>query len=248
MLKKTFTLFAALLMLLSMPLAQAAPKIEHWTTSNGLRVYYVSAPDLPMLDLSLIFDAGSVRDGDKQGMAMLTSSMLNKGAGELNEDQLAEQFDAIGANFSADSSMDNASVSLRTITLEKELKTALALWLKVLSKPTFPQESFARVQKLTLVGLQAEKQDPETLASKAFYKALYPEHPYGQPTNGTEESIQALTVPDLQAFYKQYYVAKNGLLTLVGAVDRKQAEELAEQIASVLPEGAAARRFLKSNH
>ncbi len=240
MLKKTFTLFAALLMLLSMPLAQAAPKIEHWTTSNGLRVYYVSAPDLPMLDLSLIFDAGSVRDGDKQGMAMLTSSMLNKGAGELNEDQLAEQFDAIGANFSADSSMDNASVSLRTITLEKELKTALDLWLKVLSKPTFPQESFARVQKLTLVGLQAEKQDPETLASKAFYKALYPEHPYGQPTNGTEESIQALTVPDLQAFYKQYYVAKNGLLTLVGAVDRKQAEELAEQIASVLPEGAAA--------
>ncbi|MBU0655630.1 MAG: insulinase family protein [Gammaproteobacteria bacterium] len=240
MLKKTFTLLVALLVLLFTPLAQAAPKIENWTTANGLRVYYVHAPELPMLDLSLMFDAGSARDGDKPGLAMLTSAMLNKGAAELNEDQLAEQFDAIGAVFGAGSSMDNASVSLRTITLEKEQKAALDLWLKVLSKPTFPPESFARVQKLTLVGLQAEKQDPATLGSKAFYKALYPDHPYGQPENGTEDSIQGLAVADLQAFYQQYYVAKNGLLTLVGAVERKQAEALAEQIAAVLPTGEAA--------
>ncbi|MBJ6611800.1 MAG: insulinase family protein [Candidatus Thiothrix moscowensis] len=240
MLNKLMTVVATLLVLLWMPLAQAAPKIEHWTTSKGLRVYYVHAPELPMLDMSLMFDAGSARDADKPGLALLTGSMLNKGAGELNEDQLAEQFAAIGAVFGAGASMDSASVSLRTITLEKEQKTALELWLKVLSKPTFPAESFARVQKLTLVGLQAEKQDPAALGNKAFYKALYPDHPYGQPENGTEESIQALTVPDLQAFYQRYYVAKNGLLTLVGAVDRQQAEALAEQVAAVLPAGEAA--------
>lgn len=240
MLKKLYAASLALLVVLFAPFAHAAPKIEHWTTSNGLRVYYVSAPDLPMVDLRLIFDAGSARDGDKPGLALTTNSMLDKGADGLTEDQLAEQFDAIGANFSSGSSMDMGWTGLRTITLEKEQKAAVDLWLKVLAKPDFPQAAFERVQKLMLVGLQAEKQDPAALGNKAFYKALYGDHPYGQPENGTEDSVQALKVADLKAFYQQHYVAKNGLLAIVGAVDRPQAEALAEQVAGVLPEGAAA--------
>ncbi|MEZ5453386.1 MAG: pitrilysin family protein [Thiothrix sp.] len=240
MLKTLLAMPLVLWVLLFAPLAHAGPKIEHWTTSNGLRVYYVSAPDLPMVDLRLIFDAGSARDGGKQGLALITNSMLDKGADGLSEDQLAEQFDAIGAQFSSDASMDMGWTGLRTITLAKEQKTALDTWLKVLAKPDFPQAAFERVQKLMLVGLQAEKQDPEALASKAFYQAIYGEHPYGQPQNGTEASLQALTVADLKAFYQQYYVAKNGLLAIVGAVDRQQAEALAEQVAAVLPEGSAA--------
>ena len=220
--------------------AHAAPKIEHWTTANGLRVYYVPAPELPMMDLRLVFDAGSARDGAKPGLAMLANGMLDKGAAGLTEDQLAEQFESIGAVFSSSTSMDMGAVGLRTITLEKEQKAAVDLWLNVLSKPDFPQKDFERVQKLSLVGLQAEKQDPESLGSKALYKALYGDHPYGQPENGREESIQALKVDDLKAFYQQYYVAKNGLLAIVGAVDRKQAEALAEQVSAVLPTGEAA--------
>lgn len=220
--------------------AHAAPKIEHWTTANGLRVYYVHAPDLPMLDLRLIFNAGSARDGDKQGLALITNSMLDKGAAGMNEDQLAETFDSVGAVFDSGTSLDMGWTSLRTITLEKAQQTALDTWLKILAQPDFPQDAFARVQKLMLVGLQAEKQNPATLGKKAFYQALYPDHPYGQPENGTETSIQALKTDDLKAFYRQYYVAKNGLLAIVGAVDRPQAEALATQIAAVLPEGQAA--------
>jgi zinc protease len=240
MLKKVLLAHLALLLVVFAPFAHAAPKIENWTTANGLRVYYVHEPELPMVDLRLVFDAGSARDGDKPGLAMLANSMLDKGAAGLSEDQLAEQFESIGAVFSSGTSKDMGWTGLRTITLEKEQKTALDLWLKVLSKPEFPQKDFERVQKLMLVGLQAEKQDPEALAGKAFYKALYGDHPYGQPENGTEESIQAAKVDDLKAFYQKYYVAKNGLLAIVGAVDRQQAESLAEQVSSVLPAGEAA--------
>ena len=237
MLKKILLAPLVLLLVVFAPFAHAAPKIEHWTTANGLRVYYVPAPELPMMDLRLVFDAGSARDGAKPGLAMLANGMLDKGAAGLTEDQLAEQFESIGAVFSSSTSMDMGAVGLRTITLEKEQKAAVDLWLNVLSKPDFPQKDFERVQKLSLVGLQAEKQDPESLGSKALYKALYGDHPYGQPENGTEESIQALNVDDLKAFYQQYYVAKNGLLAIVGAVDRKQAEALAEQVSAVLPTG-----------
>ena len=240
MLKKLFAAQLALFLMLLAPFAQAGPKIENWTTSNGLRVYYVSAPDLPMVDLRLIFDAGSARDGDKPGLASLTSSMLDSGADGLSEDQIAEKFDDVGAVFSSGSSMDMSWTGLRTITLEKERKAALELWLQLLSKPDFPAEPFARIQKLMLVGLQAEKQDPQALANKAFYQALYADHPYGQPENGTEESLQALKLDHVKAFYQKYYVAKNGLLGIVGAVDRKQAEALAEQVAAVLPAGETA--------
>ncbi|WMP16287.1 M16 family metallopeptidase [Thiothrix lacustris] len=240
MLKKYLLVPLALWLVLLTPFVHATPKIENWTTSKGLRVYYVPAPEIPMLDMRLAFDAGSARDGSKPGLAMLTNDMLDKGAAGLSEDQLADQFESIGAAFGSGASMDMASVSLRTITMEKEQKAALETWLKVLSKPDFPQKDFERVQKLTLVGLQSEKQDPESLGSKAFYKALYGDHPYGQPANGTEESIPALTVADLKAFYQQYYVAKNGLLAIVGAVDRQQAETLAEQVSAVLPAGESA--------
>ena len=240
MLKKVLQLSLACCLLCVTTFVAAAPKIENWTTANGLRVYYVYAPEVPMLDLRLAFDAGSARDGAKAGLAMLTNSMLEKGAAGMSEDQLAEQFDALGAVSGAGTSMDMASLSLRTLTLEAEQKAALDTWLKVVAKPDFPAEAFTRVQKLTLVGLQAEKQAPASLASKAFFKTLYGDHPYGQPENGTEASITALKREDLQAFYQQYYVAKNGLLAIVGAVERKQAEALAEQVASVLPTGTAA--------
>lgn len=240
MLKKIVLVPLVLWLLNASGVAQAAPKIEHWTTSNGLRVYYVHAPELPMLDLRLQFDAGSARDGTKPGLAMLTAQNLDTGAAGLSEDQLAEQFESVGAQFSASASMDMTAISLRTITLEKPQQTALDLWLKVLTQPDFPQPAFERIQKLMLVALQGEKQDPESLANKAFYQALYGDHPYGQPANGTESSIPALKVADLKAFYQQYYVAKNGVLAMVGAVEREQAQALAEKIATALPTGAAA--------
>lgn len=228
------------LLLMAFQTVQAGPKIEHWTTENGLRVYYVAAPQLPMLDLRLTFAAGGSRDGDKAGLALLTSSSLNDGAEGMSADQLAESFDSVGAIYGAGSARDMAWVTLRTLTLEDEMKAALNTWLKVLGKPDFPEKEFKNAQKLMLVGLQAEKQSPGALGSKAFMEALYGDHPYASPENGTEASINAMTTADLRAFYQQYFVARNGVLAIVGSVEREQAEKLAEQIAAVLQEGEKA--------
>ncbi len=228
--------------LLVIPPALAGPDIQAWTTDKGLRVYFVEAPQLPMLDMRLTFAAGSVRDGEHAGLAMLTSSSLNDGAGGLSADELAEAFESVGAIYSGGSARDMAWFSLRTLTLEAEMKTALDTWLKVIGQPEFPEKEFKNAQKLTLVGLQAEKQSPGAIAGKAFMQALYGDHPYASPENGTEESIGALTTEQLKAFYQQYYVARNGVLAMVGAVDRKKAEALAEQVSAVLAEGQRAAK------
>jgi zinc protease len=219
----------------------AAPKIQHWISDNSLAVYYVHVPELPMLDLRLTFDAGSARDGDKLGIAGLTTAMLDSGTKNMNADQLAEAFESVGAEFSSGSARDMAWITLRTLTLPDEQKKAIATWLDVLKNSVFPEKDFQRLIKQSLIALQAEKQSPAAIANKAFYKHLYGDHPYAFPQNGNEETIKAMKVDDLKAYYARYFVAKNGQLAIVGAIDRPQAEALAKQIASTLTAGEKAK-------
>ena len=231
------------MILLTTTLSLAAPKIEHWTTEQGLQVYYVNVPQIPMLDARLTFAAGGVRDDKTAGVSKMTSAMLHEGAAGLSADQLAEKFDSTGAETSAGSARDMAWISLRTLTLEKQQDVAVENWLNVIGKPDFPEKAFNRLKKQFLLGLQAEKQSPSAIATKTFYQNLYGDHPYASPTNGTEESIEAMTVDHLKAFYKKYYVAKNGVLAIVGSVDRKQAEVLANRVAAELEVGEHAAKI-----
>lgn len=219
----------------------AAPKIQHWLSDNGLAVYYVPVPELPMIDLRLTFDAGSARDEDKMGVAGLTTAMLRSGTKDLNADQIAEAFESVGAKFSSGSARDMAWVSLRTLTLADEQTKAVTTWMDVIKNSVFPEKDFQRLIKQSLVGLQAEKQSPAAIASKAFYKHLYGDHPYAASTNGTEDTIKAMTAENLKAHYARYFVAKNAQLAIVGAIDRTQAEALAKQIASTLKAGEKAK-------
>ena len=233
------TLLLLLLYILSLT-ATAAPKIEHWVTDDGLAVYYVGVPQLPMLDMRLVFAAGSVRDADQTGLAMLTSSMLDEGAAGLSVDQLAQQFESVGAHNSAGSARDMAWMSLRTLTLKKEQTVAVDTWLKVIGQLDWPEKNFARLKKQVLLGLQAEKQSPAAIANKTFFKHLYGKHPYASPSNGTEASINAITLAQLKAFHKRYYVKQNAMLAIVGAVNRAEAETLAKRVAASLGTGKKA--------
>jgi zinc protease len=226
--------------LLSMQLVVASPHIQHWQTANGARVYFVAAPELPMVDIKVVFDAGSARDGELSGTALLSNAMLNEGAKGLDTDQIASAFADVGAQFSASAERDMAMVSLRTLTAEPILSSALATFTNVLTSPTFPVDSFQRLQKQVLIGLRAEKQSPAALASRAFYKNLFGKHPYSTMPSGTEETVTQITLEDLTQFYQQYYVANNAVVVMVGALDIDEAKKIAEQIVTGLDEGEIA--------
>ena len=221
----------------------AAPQIQQWQTANGARVLFVPAPEIPMVDAQVVFDAGAARDLSKPGIAVLTNAMLNEGAGDKNADAIAEQFAILGAHQGNSAERDMASFSLRSLTDASKLQPAIDLLALILKQPTFPQDAFARVQNNALVGLQAQKQSPDEITSQAFFKAVFGTHPYASEPSGTEESVKALTVDDLKAFYKQYYVARNAVVAIVGAVDRAGAEKLANALVGGLPEGAAAAKL-----
>ncbi len=235
-------LFIVWLTLLLLPLggAVASPEIQHWKTSNGARVYFVAAPQLPMLDIRVVFDAGSARDGKLPGLALMTNALLDAGAGDLDEEAIAERLEGLGAQLSSSALRDMAMVSLRSLSDARYLDPAVAILARIIGEPRFPEEVFQRERKRLLVSLRAEQQSPGDIASKAFYRAIYGEHPYASPVNGTEESLQALRRSDLQRFHQRYYVAANAVVALVGDLSREEAEKLAEKLVAPLSTGTGA--------
>ena len=214
--------------------------IQTWKMDNGARVFYVNAPQLPMLDIRVVFDAGSARDADKPGISSLTNNMIAKGAGDWDTDVLAERFDSIGARFSVNSMRDMASLSLRTLNDAPLLDQAIATMATVLNQPRFDENELERIRKQTLISIKADEQSPSAIGSKLFYAKLYGQHPYATPPKGTEESVKALSRDDLVAFYKQYYVGRNAVVAIVGDVDLEQAKQLAEQLIGGRPAGKQA--------
>lgn len=215
-------------------------EIQSWTTDNGARVVFVPAPELSMVDVRVVFDAGSARDGELPGLAKITAGMLNEGAGEWDSDQLAERFDNIGANYGVSVQRDMAAFSLRSLTEEALLDQAVQTFATILAEPTFGHDAFNRVRRNTLVSLQNKKQSPGDLAEDLFYRHLFGEHPYATPVTGEEESIKAMELADLEAFHQRYLVANNAVVAIVGQMERARAEALAEQVTSGLNAGEPA--------
>jgi zinc protease len=222
--------------------SHAAPDIQHWQTDKGTRVYFVPAPELPMVDIRMLFAAGSAHDDSKSGLAKLTNALLDKGAAGLSANDIADQLEGLGANLSSDSLRDTAWVSLRSLSYPTHLQPAVDLMSKVISQPDFNQRDFERERERMLVALRFKEQQPSTIADYRFFEAVYGDHPYATRPLGTKESLQAISLEDVRSYYEKYYVARNAIIAIVGAVDRKGAERLADQLTRKLPAGKAAEQ------
>ncbi|MDP2880513.1 MAG: pitrilysin family protein [Azonexus sp.] len=231
-------LTAAFALLISQA-ALAGVKIEHWVTPSGARVQFVESRVLPMLDVQVNFAAGSTFDpAGKSGLAALTRGALDLGAGKLDETAIAEQMADIGASLGGSADTDRASVSLRTLSAKDKREPALSILKNVLHAPRFDADIFEREKARTIASLKEAMTRPDSIAGKAFWAAMYPNHPYGR--QATPESVAALSRDDLAAFHARYYNAANASITLVGDLSRADAEKIAEAIAAGLPKGEAA--------
>ena len=215
----------------------ASPQIQQWQSVQNVETLFVAAPELPMIDIAVTFDAGSGRDGELAGLSQLMHSLLNMGSGSHDADAIAEQFEDVGAQFGSNTHLDRSSVTLRSLTDEQLFEQALSTFIAVLTQPSFPDKDFQRLKKQALIAIKDEEQRPGDIASKAFYKAIYADHPYSQPTLGFQESINKIRLNDVKEFHQQYIVAQNALITIVGGVDLKQAKQIAKRIASSLANG-----------
>lgn len=232
--------FITVLLALLPLLAQAVPDIQHWATAKGARVYFVQAPEIPMLDIQLTFDAGAARDGEKFGLAKMVNATLAEGAAGKTADAIAEQFASLGARFGNSSLKDMSIVELRSLTDSTYLNPALGLLADIVARPDFNAPDLERIRQQMLTGIKVGDKQPGTIVQRQLFEDLYGTHPYAHPTSGTAASVAALTRADVVAFHKRYFVAKNLVIAMIGDIDKTRAAAIAEQLTANMASGAAA--------
>lgn len=236
---KIVTLLCGLSLTLATPWAEAGPKIEHWTAPSGARVYFVENHALPIVDIQIDFAAGTAYDlPNKAGLASLTHHLLDLGSKDMDETQVASRLADLGAKLGGATEADRASLTLRTLSAADKRVPALEILRFVLSSPQFPADVFARERARTVSSLKEALTRPETIASRAFWAAMYGTHAYGQ--RSTPESLSSLARDDLALFYRTHYTAKKAAVSIVGDLSRTDAEKIAQLLTADLPAGAGA--------
>ncbi|WP_114777532.1 insulinase family protein [Botryobacter ruber] len=205
------------------PAPGPAPKIElgeheSFTLKNGLKVFVVENHKLPVVSMSLVLDRDPILEGDKAGYVSAAGQMMRTGTKTRTKDQFDEQVDFIGADLSFSSTGFSAS------SLKKHLPTLLNLTADALLHPEFKQEELDKIKKQMQASLAQEKEDPDAIARKMRQIMLFgKDHPYGEQL--TEESIESITLADVQNYYNSYFKPNIGYLAVVGDITKKEAKK-----------------------
>jgi len=204
------------------------PEIQDYQLENGIRVLQVQRGDLPVVSVSLQFDAGYSADPqDQLGAAGLMSAMLDEGTENYDALEFAARAEELGAVISSGSSLDNSSIGLSALSVN--LEDSLELLKEAILNPSFDESELERVRSNWLDQIAREKTEPYSLALRNLPPLLYGDnHPYGIPFtgSGTEESISALTADQLRAFHRTWIRPDNAQIVVVGNLSREEIEPL----------------------
>jgi zinc protease len=205
------------------------PPVATRTLANGLRVFVVTSSSEPAIGIQLLMtSAGSVNDPQgKPGVASMAASLLTQGTGKRTAQQIAESIDFVGGSLSATAADDDTIVGSSVV--KKDFDLAMDLLSDVVLRASFQDDEIARQKQQLLSNLRVSYDDADYLASAVFERAVYGQHPYGLPTEGTPISIQAMTRQDIVQFRDSYYTPGTALLAFSGDISPEAAFAAAEK-------------------
>ncbi|HZR02704.1 MAG TPA: pitrilysin family protein [Burkholderiales bacterium] len=219
--------------------ARAGVSIEHWQTSSGARVYFVATHELPILDVTVEFPAGSSRDPvERSGLASLTLRMLRAGTQDISEDELSRRLADVGASLGTNLDFDRAGYSVRTLSHQAQRDLAIGTLAALLQAPIFPAQALEREKQRAIAALREGDVKPEVISAREFARLVYGGHPYGMRSTGEVDSVARISRDDVADFYQRFYAAQGAVVSIIGDITREQAEAVANQLTRDLPQGA----------
>jgi len=197
------------------------PDFNRFELENGLQVIVAERRDVPLVQASLLLDAGYAADQfGRPGTSSLAMEMLDEGTGKRSSLEIAEDLALLGASLSGGSGLDTSSVQLSA--LSENLEPAMDIFAEVVLDPSFPDKELERLRRINLAGIQQEKNRPLSMALRVLPKLMYgDQHPYGQPLtgSGTESDLMAMTRDDLVEFHDTWFKPNHATLVVVGDVE-----------------------------
>ena len=207
------------------------PSASRAKLSNGLELVVVERHSAPVVDITLLADAGFAADASaKPGTARLAMLMLQEGTKTLSSLEIADRSETLGAPLAVGSTLDRSYLNMNA--LSGRLPESLDLYADVLLRPTFPDKELERLRGQTLATIQQEKAQPAATINRVLPAMLFGEgHAYSTPASGTgnEAAIKSLTTAELAAFYKRWVRPDNSVLLVVGDTTLAQIQPLLEQ-------------------
>ncbi len=222
--------FAAAFAVLAALPVHAAVEIQEVTSPGGIRAWLVEERSIPFAAIEIRFRGGASLDPEgKEGATNLMMALIEEGADDLDAQAFAEARERLAASFQFNSSQDSVSVSARFLTENRD--EAVALLRQAILTPRFDDVAVERVRAQVLAGIRSDATDPNRIASRTFDQLAYGAHPYARPSDGTIESVTALTRDDIVAAHAGA-MARDRIY--VGAVGDIGAEELGAILDSLL--------------
>jgi predicted Zn-dependent peptidase len=199
-----------------------APEPLVYTTSQGLTVWLIERHQLPLVSLCLAVPFGSAEDPPgKAGLAHVTASMLDEGAGDRDALAISSAIADLGAQLRIAVSPDGSRA--RLTVLRRFFDQGFDVFANIVSRPHFDPDEWARVSGLWKNQLLKRADDPGAVAGLVGQAVLYgPDTPYGHPTSGQLDAAESLGLNDIKAFYQRTWRPDRALLVAAGDVTRAQ--------------------------
>jgi predicted Zn-dependent peptidase len=229
------------------PRAFALPAIEKSTLPNGLRVWTVRHPRIPVVSMSLLMPRGASADPPGQdGLAAITADMLDEGSGDRSAIAMHEALASLGVQFDTDIGSDATAISATAIS--RVTDRLLGLLSDIVTRPALREDDFTRVRQLRLHRLTQLRDSPAAVADRTFLRLLYGADPYGHSPIGTEATLTAISVDDVREFHARAVRPSPATLIVVGdctheAVVRLAADTLGGWAGEAGPDTAPMARL-----
>ena len=222
--------------------AYAILPIEPLDSYKGAKAYLIQTKALPMVDIEVSIDAGDRYDpAGKSGLADMTAGLMNYGVrsnkGVLTEAQIADEIADLGANIGLSVGDERAVLRIRSLSRQDLRERAVQLAAAMLSAPTYESKIIEREKQRTITNLLEAETKPEYVLDKRFKKLVYGNYPLANTP--TVSSVAAVTAADLVQFHKQFYRGDRMIVSIVGDVDRAQANQIVQALLKQIPESGA---------
>lgn len=185
--------------------------------NNGLTVYLMEQHSVPLIVVSAVFDAGAVKDGEKQGLASLTAEALMFGTEKFTKQELESNLDFLGASVGTGASLESASLSASF--LKKDQDKVFEMTSQILMKPVFNEQEFVKRFARKKVELERAKESPGQVIGDYYSHYLYGNHPYSTAVGGTPKSVENIKIQDLKNFYQKNYTLDRACIAIAGDFD-----------------------------
>lgn len=192
----------------------------------------------PLIAVRIAFRGGAATDPEgKEGLARMTAGLLDEGAGDLDAQAFQKRLNELAVMLSFSAGLDTLSGDMRTLTENKE--AAFDLLRLALQEPRFDAEPIARIRSQLQATIRRQAENPASVASQAFFSAMFPDHPYGRPVIGTIESLDAIDADDLRGFAVRRIARDTLVIGVVGNITPEQLAPLLQATFGGLPAAAA---------